>query len=238
MAVIRQSEARRLAEEAITLDLGDLQRQGEALVGRAREQAAAIVAEAQAERERIMRGIEEQARKDGFAKGQADGIEAGKRTGHEAALKERRQHLETIERSWAGALGQFEEQRAGMLQQAREDVLTLAVMLTQRVVRRQFEVDPALVLEQVEACLRVIAKPTTLTITVAAADEAVVRAAIPGVVSRVGSAHSVSLHVDAAAARGTCVARSAGGGVIDASVETQLARIAASLVPDRQGGAS
>jgi flagellar assembly protein FliH len=238
MAVIRQSEARRLAEEAITLDLGDLQRQGDALVTRAREQAAGIIASAQAERERIMRGVEEQARKDGFAKGQADGFEAGKRTGHEAALKERRQQLEVIEKSWAGALGQFEEQRAGMMQQAREDVLTLAVMLTQRVVRRQFAVDPTLVVEQVEACLRAIAKPTTLTITIAAADETVVRAALPGLISRVGSAHSVTLHVDAAAAVGTCVARSAGGGAIDASMETQLTRIAESLVPDRKDGAS
>jgi hypothetical protein len=49
MAVIRQSEARRLAEEAITLDLGDLQRQGDALVTRASEQAAGIIASAQAD---------------------------------------------------------------------------------------------------------------------------------------------------------------------------------------------
>lgn len=238
MAVIRQSEARRLAEEAITLDLGDLQRQGDALVARAREQASAVVAQAQAERERIMRGIEEQARKEGFAKGQAEGMEAGRRAGHEAALKERRQQLETIEKNWAGALGEFEQQRAGMLQQAREDVLTLAVMLAQRVVRRQFEVDPSLVIEQVEACLRTVAKPTALTITIAAADEAVVRAALPQVLARVGNAHSAALQVDAAAPRGTCVARSAGGGVVDASVETQLGRIVASLVPAREGGAS
>jgi flagellar biosynthesis/type III secretory pathway protein FliH len=90
----------------------------------------------------------------------------------------------------------------------------------------------------VEACLRAIAKPTTLTITIATADEAVVRAALPGLISRVGSAHSVTLHVDAAAAVGTCVARSAGGGAIDASMETQLTRIAESLVPDRKDGAS
>lgn len=238
MAVIRQSEARRLAEEAISLDLGDLQRQGDALVARAREQASAVVAQAHAERERIMRGIEELARKEGFAKGQAEGMEAGKRAGQEAALKERRQQLETLEKNWAGALSAFEQQRAGMLQQAREDVLTLAVMLAQRVVRRQFEVDPSLVTEQVEACLRTVAKPTTLTITIAAADEEVVRAALPQVLARVGNAHSVSLQVDAAAPRGTCIARSAGGGVVDASVETQLGRIVTSLVPERQGGAA
>lgn len=237
MAVIRQSEARRLAEEAITLDLGDLQRQGDALVSRAREQAAAIVAQAQAERDRIMRGVEDEARQAGYSKGHAEGMEVGRKQGHDAALRERKQQLEAIEKQWTAALQSFEEQRAGMLQAAREDVLTLAVTLTQRVLRRQFEVDPSLVVEQMEACLRTIAKPTALTIRIAKRDEAVVRNALPAVMSRVGSAHSVTLQVDEQAPSGTCVARTSGGGVIDASLETQLARIAESLVPAHEGGA-
>jgi flagellar biosynthesis/type III secretory pathway protein FliH len=238
MAVIRQSEARRLAEEAITLDLGDLQRQGDALVTRAREQAASIIAQAHAERERIMRGIEDEARKAGFAKGQAEGLEAGRKQGHDAAMHERKQQLEAIEKNWSDAMQRFEQQRAGMLQSAREDVLSLAVTLTQRVIRRQMEVDPSLIVEQIEACLRVIAKPTSLSIRIAKQDEAVVREALPAVMSRIGSAHSVTLQVDPSAPSGTCVARTAGGGVVDASLETQLARIADSLLPSHEGGAS
>ncbi|GDX99138.1 flagellar assembly protein FliH [Phycisphaerae bacterium] len=238
MAVIRQSDALRLAEEAIALDLGDLKRQGDALVGHARERAAAIVAEANAERERIMRGIEQDAHREGMARGTKDGLEAGRKQGHEAALRERKQQLEAIEKGWLQALTQFEQLRATMLQQSREDVLELAVMLAQRVVRRQFEVDPTLVNEQLEACLRAVVKPTSLLITIAQADEAVVRAALPAILSRVGSSHSVTLNVDVSAEPGTCIARSAGGGMIDASVETQLTRIVESLVPDRKAGAS
>ena len=238
MAVIRQSDALRLAEEAIALDLGDLKRQGDALVGHARERAAAIVAEANAERERIMRGIEQDAHREGMARGTKDGLEAGRKQGYEAALRERKQQLEAIEKGWLQALTQFEQLRATMLQQSREDVLELAVMLAQRVVRRQFEVDPTLVNEQLEACLRAVVKPTSLLITIAQADEAVVRAALPAILSRVGSSHSVTFNVDVSAKPGTCIARSAGGGMIDASVETQLTRIVESLVPDRKDGAS
>jgi flagellar assembly protein FliH len=234
MAVIRQSQAIRLAEEAISLDLGDLQRQGEALVSRSREQAAAIVAQAHAERERIMRGIEETARQQGIAAGKAEGIEQGRKLGHEAALRERRAQLDAIEKSWQAALASFEQSRAAMLQQAREDVLALAVQLAHRIVRRSVAQDATIIVEQLESALRTVVRPSSLTVAIASADESTVREALPSVLARIGSAHSVSIVVDAAAKPGTCIARTAGGGIIDASIESQLARVVDALVPGRE----
>jgi flagellar biosynthesis/type III secretory pathway protein FliH len=230
---LRQSEAQRIASEAIALDLGDLARQADALLARARAQAAGVVEQAQAQRAAIMRGIEEQARKEGFEAGRGEGLATGKVSGHAQALAESKAKLDALQQAWGRALAEFEGARAAMLEDAREDVLQLAVLLAQRVVKRSIEVDASLVKDQLAATLAMVARPTSLTVAVNPQDEPLAREAMAALATSMDSAKHAQISADAALARGSCVVRTAGGGVLDASIDTQLRRIAESLLPER-----
>jgi hypothetical protein len=73
MALIKHSNSRDIARDAVVLDLGDLQRQAALITRAAHDQAAAVLAEARAERERIVAGAAEAGRAAGFEEGWSRG---------------------------------------------------------------------------------------------------------------------------------------------------------------------
>lgn len=238
MAIIRQADARRLAEQAIALDLGDLRRQGEAIIARAQEQASVIVAQARAQREDLLRGAEAQGRAQGLEVGRREGLEQGRAQGRTEALAQQREALTSLHAAWSGALDQFERTRGMLLEDAREDVVRLAVSLAERIVKRAIALDPSLVISQVEATLAILAQPTRATILVHPDDEPLVREAMPQIASRLANARDAALATDAGLSRGSCVVRTQGGGVLDAEVVRQLERICEALLPQPRGAAT
>jgi flagellar biosynthesis/type III secretory pathway protein FliH len=231
MALIRQSLAQTMAREAVVLDLGDLVRQGEQIKARARAEADRIVAEAKAERDRLIAGAAEEGRTQGLARGMEEGRKQGEAAGRLAALAELRERLGTLEKGWAAGLAAFEAERERMLLDAKTDILRLAATVAEMVTKRRVELEPAAVTDQVVAVLALLTRPTRLTIAVNPEDEAVLREALPAICQRFSAATHVEMTPDAAIARGGCIARTSGGGVIDATVTTQLERIVQTLLP-------
>lgn len=215
------------------MDLGDLQRQGVAIVARAREQAEAILAQARGERDRIMAGVREQARAEGLAQGREQGVALGRKAGEAHALAERREALARLEQAWTQAIGAFERDRDAMLLQAREDVLTLALLLTHRVVHRAYEVDPELLADQLRAALAGVARPSRVAICVHPDDATLAREALPDLLATLANVRHAEIRKDPALARGSCIVRTSGGGVIDASIHAQLDAIARAILPER-----
>lgn len=244
MALIRQANAREIVREAIVLDLGDVQRQGEALIESARRQSAAIVQEAGAERLRLIQGASEQGREAGFAKGLAEGHEAGAQEGRAAALSEHREALESLQKGWAAALSDFCARRERLFADSRSDVLKLSAAIAEKVVKRRVQLDETVVAAQLGAVLAIIARPTELLISINPADRTAAESALPSLMERSSAARHVEFVDDAALARGSCIARTrdahsqerAGDGEIDASIGTQLDRIVAALLPEPESG--
>ena len=238
MAVIRQSDAHRIAEHAITLDLGDLRAQGEAMLARARQQAREVVDDGLAQRQTLIEGAAEVGRAQGYEVGQAEGRTVGEAAGFAAADAARREELATLERAWTAALEAFERDRAEMLLQARQDVLTLAVLLASRVVKRAIAVDPSLVVDQATSVLSAAARGSRLVLVVHPHDEPIVRRALPGVCAGASRPGHVELATDPLVERGSCTARTPGGGVVDGTIATQLDRIAHAMLGPGAGGAA
>jgi flagellar biosynthesis/type III secretory pathway protein FliH len=226
MAMISRANAEHAAKDAIVLDLGDLARQGESLRARARQEAETILAQARAERERLI----STARAEGLTRGLAEGREQGRREGAEAgraaALQEHKAALAAVEQGWAKALAEFLASRERTLAQARADMLTLAVRLAGRIVKRAVHADPGVAAAQVEAVLASVARRTRLVIRVNPLDEPAVRAALPALLARMPTAEHAELLPDPAVSRGSCLASTAGGGLIDATIEAQLDAVA------------
>jgi flagellar assembly protein FliH len=231
MAVIRQSEAQRVTRDAIVLDLGDLTRQADGLKARAKADAEAILTAAALDRQKLLAGARDEGLVKGLEEGRRQGTEEGRRQGIEAALAERRERLTALEASWGSALDEFTRERERMLLEARQDVLRLAVMMGEKITKRTLEVDPTVIAGQMEAVLALLARPTRLTIAIAPSDEALAREAMPGLIARFTAAQHIDLIVDASLAQGSCVARTSGGGTIDATIPAQLDRMVEALLP-------
>jgi flagellar biosynthesis/type III secretory pathway protein FliH len=231
--MIRRADQNTAAREAIPLDLGDLLRQGESIKRAASEQAEKMLAAARAERDRLIAGAAAEGRARGVAKGLEEGRAKGVAEGQAQAAAEHRGALEALEKSWSEALAAFEAQRDHLLTEAREDVLKLALRIAHRVTHRLVQAEEGIAADQLEAVLALIARPTRLVITVHPDDLARTADALPALLQRFSGTPHAQIAPDPGLTRGSCVARAEGGGCIDASIETQLDRIAAALVPGR-----
>jgi flagellar biosynthesis/type III secretory pathway protein FliH len=231
------------------LDLGDLTRQGAALVEQAQRRAEQVLAEARVERDRIVAGAKEK----GFAQGHAEGLAKGTREGIEqgraAAVAEYKKKLDELSASWGAAVDGFERTREELLTRTQVDVLRLALLIAAKVTKRVVATDPMVAVEQSRAVLETVVRPTALVLAVNPADRPTIERALPELVKRLPLVRHVELQEDAGVSAGSVVARgrgsqapdginggsgcgvAIGGGEIDASIETQLQRIVEVLVP-------
>lgn len=238
MALIRQSEAERVARNAVTLHLGDLRREGDALVADAKIKAEAIMSGAKAERERLVADASAKGYDTGYAEGLAAGLAKGRDEGTAEALQTASGAFASLAETWGLALARFEDDREQMIAEARTDVVRLAAVFAERVTKRVVELDPGVAERQIEAVLRAAIRPTRVIISVHPDDEAEANRALPGLMKRFAESGHGEVAADATLERGSCVARMASGAVIDASISTQIDRLVAELLPagDDQAG--
>lgn len=236
MPVIRHAEAGVMARDAIVLDLGDLSRQGEALRAEAKRRADAILVEARAERERILTGVTEEARKAGYDAGYADGMARGRADGAAAAMQEHRERLSELDAAWSKSLEAHEAARESLLMMAHRDVLRLTAVIAEKVVKRAVELDASVVTRQMAAALSLLGRPTRVTIALHPDDEHAAREALPSLLSRLVNAKHADLVLEESFSRGSCIVRGDRGGEIDATIDTQLDRLVEALLPDGRDG--
>jgi flagellar biosynthesis/type III secretory pathway protein FliH len=95
----------------------------------------------------------------------------------------------------------------------------------------------------VRSVLATVIRPTEAVLAVSPEDRPLVDAALGGLIAQFPAIRNVSLQDDPRLARGSCVARmrdpetaGLGGGEVDASLQTQLDRIVAVLLPGETRG--
>ena len=236
MPLMKEQAAGRISHEAIVLDLGDLRRQGEQLKRRAQAEADRILAEARAEAARLTADADAVGRQAGRGRGLAEGLAQGRREGHAEALQQVAERLEALQAAWAAAIERWEQDRRGMVLDARQSLLELALAVAEKIVRRMPAVDPSVVVEQVAAAVEHVIRPGDIAVRVHPDDRALVEEALPGIAHACAAAEHIRLRDDAGVGRGGCVVTT-GRGCIDATLERQLDRLVAALLPGRAGRA-
>ncbi|MEX0887709.1 MAG: FliH/SctL family protein [Phycisphaeraceae bacterium] len=229
MPLMKSADADRSANSAIVLDLGDLAAQAQRLRDRAEAKARQIVEQAQREADELTAGAEarghEQGLKEGYDKGYAAGLEAGQTD----ALKQWQKKLAAVEAQWTDAATQWQGRFDELDRDARQAVLRFALALAAKVVHRQIELDPSVVVDQVEASLKHVLGASRVKICVHPDDRPLVDAALPNLERTLAQFDRVELVEDSHVTPGGCVLRY-GQGMLDATVETQLQRIAAQML--------
>ncbi len=237
MSVIRKTDAEALLSKAAVLDLSDLARQADAILARAQRQAGEILEQAQARHDKLVAEGHAKGYAEGLAKGHAEGLAKGRDEGVKGAIKETRERAVRLEQGWAEALVRFEKDRSAMLSQARQDVLSLALEIARRITRRSLSLDPSIIGTLIEEALSHVAAPTQVEVSVRADEERLAAEMLPAIAATFKACRQVGLRPDPSLPPGSVIVRGAGGGEVDASVETQLARITDALaVADPAGG--
>lgn len=231
MALIRQSDAERIAKDAIVLDLGDLKRQGDELVTRAHARATLVMQEAQREREALVATGHAEGFAKGLAEGHAVGRAAGLAEGRAAALESRTAELARIEAGWKEALGTFLSEREALVASARDDLLRLAIEIAKGATARLLVADPGLTAGLMAEAVASAARASRLVICVHPEDEPICREALPALMARFPECEHAEVRPDFSLARGSVIVRTPGGGEVDGSASTRLERIARALVP-------
>lgn len=235
MAVIKRMDLERVEHQAVVLNLGDIAAHGERLRAAARAEAAEIVAKATAEREKLIGDARKVGYDEGFAAARVEGLKKGQAEGHAMVLAEARERAKGIEAAWEKAVGEFLAERNAMLDAAKVDVLRLAIAAVEKITRRRLDVDPTLVADQMAAAIAEAGRGTGLIVRVAAADLEFAQGVLPVILRRFGGG-GAEVREDASLTRGSCVVSMAGGGMVDASIRTQMQRIAESLLPEVGAG--
>ena len=236
MAVIRSADAKTMARDAIVLDLGELSRQGDRILGQAKFQAQKIIEDAQAERARLISDAEKTGLERGEKKGYDAGFAKGQEVGAEQAREQIAQDLQRLAVAWGNALESFETVRVALFREARLDVLKLAVAIAEKVAKRSVNADEQAAGAQLEAALEMIARPTRLRIACSPADKQLLESLMPALQQRFAKVTSAEIAEDSSLGRGSVVVRTDKGD-IDATIDTQIARVIDAILPDRTASA-
>lgn len=223
MPLIKVTEVDSQVMQAEVLRLQDIEAEAAKILAVARAQADAIVTEARTQADKIRA----EARKAGMEAGRSEGFQAGSEIGRKQALDQAKADFAAKHASLAGAfaaaLQAFEARRRGLLSDMERDVVALAGAIASRVVKAAVEVDPSCVTGNIREALQLIADKNSLEIRLHPADlEQAQRFAKDLLSGR--EYESVRFVADESVGRGGAVLRTTGGQV-DASIETQCARI-------------
>lgn len=229
MPVMKPGHSGSLLRTAVVLDMGDVEAHAQRVLTDAHERAAAIIDDAERKAAHLTANAEQIGHGQGHARGLAEGLEQGGRQGREQALQEGRAELAQLAKRWDEAVLDWEARRDRLFDDAREEVLRFAFALGERIVHRLVRADPDIVRDQMIAALKHLSRPTALQISVHPDDRPVIEAVMPEVASALGRGTHVHLHDDHSIDRGGCVVASAGG-YVDASLATQLDRMAEALL--------
>lgn len=231
MPVMKQTLARPAIKEAVVLDLGDIGAQAEKLRRAAEAKAQQIIDTAQARAEALAEGAAERGHAQGLERGIAEGREQGIAAGHAEALNQTAKQVQSMLSAWSAVATQIDGQRTQLEREARQAVLEFALRLAEKLVHRVVQVDRSVVVDQVAHALSHVLGPLEVTVYLNPEDVPLVEEAMPQLLKEFSELKHIHLDTDAGVARGGCRAAFADGQV-DATIEKQLERIVALMLPD------
>lgn len=212
--------------------MSDIEARAAAHIARARAEADRILAEARTQAEKI----KADARVEGIAEGKTKGLADGRTQGIAEAKKEtlanEQAKLTQFLTTLASMTASLDAERAQLIADSRKNILTLALAISQKICHRQGQIDPGVVHENVNASIALLQSKTRIFISVHPTQKTLIDELIPQLNLKWPNITSIEVDGDESIAPGGCRVRS-GSGEIDADINVQLDRIAHELFPDR-----
>jgi len=220
------------ASSASTFSMSDIETRAAAHVARARAEADRIIAEARTQAEKIIVEARSAGLIEGKSKGQAEGRTQGIAEAKKEVLASEQARLTDAIKTLSSMIEAIDNERAQLLADARENVLMLALAIAKKVCHRQGEVDPKVVDENVETSIGLLQNKSRVFISVHSTQKSQIDELVLQLKMKWPSVTSIEIDADDSIDIGGCRVRS-GSGEIDADIDAQLDRIAQELFPNR-----
>jgi flagellar assembly protein FliH len=214
---------------ASAFSFADLERQAADVLAHARAQAAAILAEAESQAAALCAAREAEARERGLAEGRREGLEQITREASAKAAADARDRLNKLAAALEAALREFEQQRHNLLADAEHGLIELALAIARRVCKHDAARSSAAAAANAHALLALVQHQADAELLLNPADFAALHEALAALTQSAARMSHVKLAADESVTRGGCRLRGVHG-ELDATLETQLDRIAAALL--------
>ncbi len=229
MARVIKSDTQTPGGAAAVLKLTDFMEEARAVVLDARKEAARITTQARAKAEQGEREAAERGYEEGFARGRSDGHAEGRRDGsREALANASSQACDALSCATQVSEGLIAAKNTA-LQDARDEVLDLALAVAERIVGRVAARDIAAARENLAKALSMASCSRRITVKVNPSQLAALRTHCREIVESLAIKGKVSLDADEQVGAGG-VRVFTDNGQIDATIETQLSRVVDALV--------
>lgn len=213
-----------------TFSMADIEAQAQLVLAQAKRQAQEILAQSMVKAaEEKVRAFDE-ARAMGLAKGKQEGLAQGLKAGKDAGLAQQTQSLQTAINAMNTAARALESVRTANHEQLTRDVLALTFMLVEKITRRRGLLDPEVMLANLAESLRLVSGTSRVRVAISPKDRKTLDEAMPKIKTQWPKLQEIEIVEDEAVMAGGCKVYSAGG-EIDATLDGQLSRIAADLLP-------
>jgi flagellar assembly protein FliH len=212
-----------IATTTVRLSLRDIEADVREQIARARDESDRIIASA---RERAGE-IRAAAMEEGYRRGYEQGLADARRETIEQVAEQTGLAIEALARAAAG----MEASRAELESDALADVVKLAIAIARRVTKRQGLIEPAVLAENLREAVKQLIRRDDVRIAIHPRQRATLDDMLDRLKIEWPQMERVEVVEDESISPGGC--RVTGGqGEIDATLQTQLDRIAADLIPD------
>ena len=207
----------------------DLEGQARAVLERADEQARQIVRQAQEHGRQLAEQARQQAHQAGLEEGRREGLRQIRTEVRETVLQEERERVDRLVQMLTTGLAEFERNKRRLIGVAEAGLIELALAIAQRVCKLLVETSPEAARANARHLLKAVQHDGDLELRVNPADYDTLRDVAAEVLRCGDELEHVQVTADAALEPGGCIL-STPDGQIDASIETQLQRIAEAIL--------
>ncbi len=238
MPLIKADQSVSMFKDAIVLNMNDVTEQAAQIKASAQQTAEKLIADARAKAQKVTDDHAEEGYEkgyaEGFAKGQSEGYEKGHAegftNGHAEAIADAKTQFDPLVVAWDEAGRAWDAYHSQLDMDARDSVIELALRLAEKIIHRQLQVDPTVIVDQVTAALKNMTGATSLSIHVNPDDRAVMLEVMPQLIESFGQFKSMRVVDDPNIGRGGCILIHEHGR-LNATLETQLRRAVELLLP-------
>lgn len=151
--------------------------------------------------------------------------EAAAKEGYQDGLSQARADLEDVK----NAITAFLSAKQEVFEYIAPDIMEISVEIAQKIIKKELQQDPTIILDNITEILKGLSKEETkITLRVNPVQVSLLKAEIPEVMNSVGLEAKVLIVPDETIMEGGCMVTTTNG-VIDATIETQLAVISEAL---------
>ena len=209
----------------------DIEREADAIISSARDQASQVLKQANKDAELIR----QDAQREGFEGGLAAGQQEGQQLGKQEALK---QSLQAFNKSTEGlqkALGQLfsslTNERGRLVAELKTELLKLSLTIAGRVVKRVIDCDHDTAIRNLEQAIALVDGASQVEVQLHPDDVASCEEFAKSILASAKQTPMLKVCASEVVTRGGCVLHS-NYGMVDATIESQISRLAEVIVPD------